>query len=497
MATSPPSDRTGRPRGDGSPKGPGPHRRPGGPGRVARPPGPPGALLYAGLALHRDPPAYFLRIARGHPRLAHLRLGGEHVYVLSHPDLVHELFVTRGRDLRKGRTLERIRILLGEGLLTSEGEWHRSQRRLIQPALQGDRLRAYAPVMVRAARDRAADWQDGRQVDLAREMSALTVAVVGETLFGTDLRDRSPEVADALGELMDGFSRRMLPGADLLLSVPTRGRARLFAAVDRLDALVRTMITERRDRPPGPDLLSTLLEAAAADAGTTDADTVVRDEVMTLLLAGHETTASALSWAWWLLDRNPEAAAWLHAEVDAVVTEPVRLTYADLDRLPRTRAVLAEAMRLYPPSWILGRRTLVDVELDGWTLPAGSLCVTSQYALHRDPRFWAAPDAFAPARWIGPDGAFGEGVPGQPRAAYVPFGAGARICVGLGFAWTEGVLVLATLARRWAPQLAPGHRVRPQAAVTLRPAGGMPVVLRERSPGAGGHNRERDPDGRR
>ncbi|SFF88254.1 Cytochrome P450 [Actinopolymorpha cephalotaxi] len=485
---------------------------------MARPPGPPGALLYAGLALRRDPPAYFLRIARRHPRLAHLRLGGEHVYVLSHPDLVHELFVTRGRDLRKGRTLERIRILLGEGLLTSEGEWHRSQRRLIQPALQGDRLRAYAPVMVRAALDRAAGWRDGRQVDLAREMSALTVAVVGEALFGTDLRDRSAEVADALGELMDGFSRRMLPGADLLLSVPTRGRARLFAAADRLDALVRTMIAERRGRPPGPDLLSTLLEAAADGNGTgngaaTDADTVVRDEVMTLLLAGHETTASALSWAWWLLDRNPVAATWLHAELDAVVTDPARLTYADLDRLPRTRAVLAEAMRLYPPSWILGRRTLTDVELDGWTLPAGSLCVTSQYALHRDPRFWAAPDAFAPARWIGSDGAFGEGVPGQPRAAYLPFGVGARICVGLGFAWTEGVLVLATLARRWAPQAVPGHRVRPQAAVTLRPGGGMPVVLREHSPehsprhfpghlrrhfpGTGQDHRERDPDGPR
>lgn len=472
---------------------------------MARPPGPPGALLYAGLALHREPPAYFLRIAHRHPRLAHLRLGGEHVYVLSHPDLVHELLVTRGRDLRKGRTLERIRMLLGEGLLTSEGEWHRSQRRLVQPALQGDRLRAYAPVMVRAARDRAAGWRDGLQVDLAREMSALTVAVVGETLFGTDLRGRSAEVADALGELMDGFSRRMLPGADLLLSVPTRGRARLFAAVDRLDTLVRTMIAERRDRPRGPDLLSTLLDASAGAAGTgggsdagadgeTDADAAVRDEVMTLLLAGHETTASALSWAWWLLDRNPEAAAWLHAEIDAVVTDPARLTYADLDRLPRTRAVLAEAMRLYPPSWILGRRTLVDVELDGWTLPAGSLCVTSQYALHRDPRFWAAPDAFAPARWIGSDGAFGEGVPGQPRAAYLPFGLGARICVGLGFAWTEGVLVLATLARRWAPQVPPGHRVRPQAAVTLRPSGGMPVVLRERSSGPGRRHREQGPD---
>ena len=450
--------------------------------RVPRPPGPPGALLYAGVVLRREPTAYFARLAHEYPRLAHLRLGREHVYVLNHPDLVQELFVTRGRDTRKGRALERIRLLLGDGLLTSEGERHRVQRRLIQPALHGERIREYARTMASAAREHSARWRDGAQVDLAAEMSALTMTVVGQALFGSDLRGETHRVAESLGALLRGYQRRMLPGADLLLSIPTPGRARLFEAIERLDRVVRRLIEERRAAPPGPDLLSALLAVM-------DDDTHVRDEVMTLLLAGHETTASALSWTFWLLDENPTAAGWLHEELDLALPgagggDSDGLSYADLDRLPRTRAVLAEAMRLCPPSWLLGRRTLVDLELDGWPLPAGSLCVTSQFALHRDPRFWRRPERFEPARWIGPEGRFDEAAPGQPRAAYLPFGLGARICVGLSFAWTEGVLVLATLARRWAPRVRPGYEVTRQAAVTLRPKGGLPVVL---------HERERDP----
>ncbi|WP_063828643.1 cytochrome P450 [Actinopolymorpha alba] len=438
---------------------------------VARPPGPRGSLLYAGIVARRDPTAYFEGIVRDHPRLAHLRLGREHVYVLGHPELVQELFVARGRALRKGRALERIRMLLGDGLLTSEGERHRTQRRLIQPALHGDRIAAYADDMVATARAYDTRWRDGEVLDLAREMSGLTLTVVGRALFGSDLREETARVAEALAALLGGFQRHLLPGADLLLRIPTPGRARMFAAIDRLDRLVRELIERRRAAPPGPDLLSTLLAHL-------DDDTQVRDEVMTLLLAGHETTATALTWTWWLLSEHPEVARWLHEELDTRLDGVP--SYADLDRLPRTRAVFAEAMRLYPPSWILGRRTLTEVELDGWTLPAGSLCVASQWVLHRDGRFWAAPLEFAPRRWIGPDGRYDEAVPGQPRGAYLPFGLGARICVGLAFAWMEGVLVLATLARHWDPELAPGQKVEPLPAVTLRQKYGMRMRLRAR-----------------
>ena len=442
------------------------------------------------MAARRDPTVYFEQVVRAHPRIAHLRLGREHVYVLGHPALVHELFVVRGRETRKGRALERIRMLLGDGLLTSEGDLHRQQRRRIQPALHGDRIAAYADAMVATAKEYDRRWRlrlpgsdgdrdgdrDGGgshggagavERDLATEMSGLTLKVVGRALFGSDLGEVSAPVAESLGTLLRGFQRHLLPGADLLLRLPTPGRARLFAAVDRLDAVVRQVIERRRDQPPGPDLLSELL-AHMED------DTRVRDEVMTLLLAGHETTATALTWTWWLLSEHPEVARWLHEELDAFADAP---SYADLDRLPRTRAVFAEAMRLYPPSWILGRRTLSDVTLDGWTLPAGSLCVASQWVLHRDERFWSAPLAFRPGRWITARGTFDEAAPGQPRGAYLPFGLGGRICVGLAFAWTEGVLVLATLARHWAPRLAPGQQVAVRAAVTLRPKHGMRMLL--------------------
>jgi cytochrome P450 len=454
------------------------------------------------LLLRRDPLTLIDRVVRQHPRLAHVRLGTEHVYLLSHPELVHELFVTRGRQLRKGRALERIRVLLGDGLLTSEGERHRAQRRLIQPALHGDRLAPYLPVMVGTARQYGRRWRDGSDVDMAREMSSLTLEVVGRALFGSDLTDIADSVANALGTLLDGSPRHLLPGIDLLLRLRTPAQARLMRAVDTLDRIVREVIARRRAAPPGTDLLATLLARI-------DDDTLVRDEAMTLLLAGHETTATALTWTWWLLAEHPKVAAWLHEELDheeleeldhedrfgdltsdqvpdvpgsrtngsARVPRPSPLSV--LDRLPRTRAVLAESMRLRPPSWILGRRTLTDVELDGWTLPAGSLCVASQWALHRDPRFWCDPEAFRPERWLTQDGRFDESTPGQPRAAYLPFGLGARICVGLAFAWAEGTLVLATLARRWAPSLAPGQVVTPRPAVTLRPSG-VRMVLRAR-----------------
>ncbi|MEQ7006491.1 cytochrome P450 [Actinopolymorpha sp. B17G11] len=475
--------------------------------RIARPPGPHGVLLYAGLLASGSPTDYLTRVAARHPRVAHLRLGREHVYVLGHPDLVHELFVVHGRSTRKGRALERIRILLGDGLLTSEGELHRTQRGRIQPAMHGGRVAAYAETMVAAALEHDARWRilsgagpaaEGTAdtpvggavdtpvggpvgatanapapatVDMAEEMSGLTLTIVGRALFGSDLRELAKPVAESLGVLLRGFQRHVLPGSDLLLRLPTRRRAGLFAAVDRLDLLVRQLIDQRRAAPPGPDLLSALLTSI-------DDNSLVRDEVMTLLLAGHETTATALTWTWWLLSEHPEVATWLHEEVDGYDRDD--LSSADLERLPRTRAVFAEALRLYPPSWILGRRTLVDLELDGWTLPAGSLCVASQWVLHRDPRFWNAPLEFRPQRWITREGRWDEAAPGQPRAAYLPFGIGSRICVGLAFAWMEGVLVLATLARRWAAQTLPDQVVAVRPAVTLRPRNGIRMSLHQR-----------------
>jgi cytochrome P450 len=408
------------------------------------------------------------RAALQGPDVAHFRLGREHAFLVSRPELVRELFVTLGRQTAKGRGLEQSRRVLGQGLLTSEGELHRTQRRLVQPAFHARRIDAYAEVMLAEAEALGGTWTDGGTRDVWADMADLTFRIVGRTLFAADVAAAGPVVAHALTELLSRFQRVMTPGGPLLNRLPIPSTLRLNAAIAQLDDVVYGLIRSRRESGTrGDDVLSMLLEARNED-GTVMPDRQVRDEVLTLLLAGHETTANALSWTWLLLDANPAAAAWLHEELDAGTED-----------LPRTRAVIAESMRLYPPAWVVGRRMLADVTLGGWDVPAGSIVAGSQWITHRDARWWPDPLEFRPERWIA-GGAFDEAAPGQPRGAYFPFGIGRRVCVGESFAWTEGVLVLATLARRWAPRLVPGTPVDVRPGVTLRPATGLPMILERR-----------------
>jgi len=421
---------------------------------------------------------FFADAARAFPGLAHLKVAGEHVYLVNRPDLVWALLVTNGRFTMKGRALQRAKDLLGDGLLTSEGELWRRQRRLVQPAFHRDRIRGYAQQMVATTLEHEAGWAEGAEVDLAQDMSALTLRIVGRTLFGVDLRHDSRHVGPALTEVLEGFQRRMVPGADLLLRLPTRSNRRLADAGRRLDDVVQRLIDDHRGRGDTGDVLSMLL--ATDDDDATMSDQQVRDETMTLVLAGHETTAMALTWAWYLLATHPATARALRRELaDVLADRPP--TFDDLARLPLTTAVFAETMRLYPPAWIVGRRVTSDITLDGWPVPAGSLAVASQWVQHRDPRWWSSPLAFRPDRWLLPDGRFDERAPDVPRGAWFPFGLGQRVCIGEPFAWAEGPLVLATLAPRWAPEHLPGHAVDVLPAVTLRPREGMPMRLRRRS----------------
>jgi cytochrome P450 len=441
--------------------------------RTARPPGPSSAATVRTLVT-RDVPAteVFAAIARDYPRIAHLRLLREHVYFLNHPDPVRELFVTNGRFTMKGRALQRSKPLLGDGLLTSEGDLWRRQRRLVQPAFHADRMTRYVEQMVAATTEHAQQgWADGRSFDLAADMATLTLTIVGQALFGSDLRGDAAEVGGALGEMVGQFQRRVLPGTGVLDRLPTGGNRRGAEAIARLDAVVARLIAEHRaaGRDSG-DVLSSLL--------ATGMDTQqVRDEVMTLMLAGHETTANALTWAWYLLSRDPTVAATMRGELDAVLGAR-DVTVDDLRSLPYTTAVVAETLRLYPPAWSMGRRVTADVVIDGWTLPAGSLAIASQWVLHRDPASWVAAADFTPARWLDAEGRFDETAPGQPRGSWFPFGLGQRVCVGEPFAWAEAVVLLATLARRWSVDVDPAYVARVQPAVTLRPRGGMPAVMR-------------------
>ncbi len=444
---------------------------------VERPPGPElGRLELLRLLRSRQLTSYLDRAVEVAPELAHFRIGREHAYLVGTPELVRELFGPLGRVGRKGRGLEQTRVLLGDGLLTSEGDLHRQQRRLIQPAFHATRIDAYARIMRTAAAElpERAGWADGAVRDMAADMAALTLRIVGQTLFAADLTDDSTAVSGALAELLGRFQRVMLPGGALLNRLPLPSTRVLMSAIAELDTVVGRLIAEQRAGLGDDGTVLAMLLHARDEDGRPMPDRLVRDEVLTLMLAGHETTANALDWTWLLLDRNRAAADRLHAELDAAPANP------RLAELPYTHAVIAESMRLYPPAWVMGRRMTTDVRLGGWSVPAGSLVLASQWVVHRDARWWPDAHAFTPERWLTADGRYDEAAPGQPRGAYFPFGMGRRVCIGESFAWTEAVLALAALARDWAPTLVPGHPIALRPAVTLRPMHGLRMVLHRR-----------------
>lgn len=446
--------------------------------KIARPGGPPPAKTLLRLTTGRfgiiD---LFRELANDHPRLAHATLGRDHVYAVTSASLVRELLVEHSKHLNKAPSLKQI-DLLGNGLLTNDGETWRVQRRLVQPAFHHDRIVTYANQMFDASVATRDSWRDGQHIDVSKEMSALTLSIVGTALFGDSMSDRAGAIGESLEVALGATTSRLPGGLAWLGRVPTPANRRVKTATKLLQDTVDSLIAQRRARPGGNDMLSMLVQAT--DGDTSMDDRQARDEVMTLILAGHETTAMALTWAWMLLSRDPDATARLHQEVDSVIAESGRVELKDVTRLNFTKAVIAEALRLYPPAWIMGRKVESPFKLDGWDIPAGSIIATSPFALHRDARYWERPERFEPQRWLDVDGTFDDDNPGQPPGAWFPFGMGQRKCVGQVFAWTESVIALATLANRWRVQIPAGHEPTLVPAVTLRPAGGMPATLRYR-----------------
>jgi cytochrome P450 len=328
--------------------------------------------------------------------------------------------------------------------------------------------------MVELAERTAGSWSDGENFDLHAVMARLTLAIVARTLFDVDVEtDRAREVAGALDETLAQFNRVLSPFLRLSERLPLPANRRFERAREVFDRTIHEMIAERRrGGMDGDDLLSLLLRAGEGGAGMTDEQ--VRDEAITLFLAGHETTSNALTWTWYLLSENPGAEATLHAELDEVLGERTP-TVADVPHLRFTDAVLRESMRCYPPAWAIGRRALTDHDADGFALRAGSVLVVSPWLLHHDARWWDEPDAFRPQRWLG-------GEDGRPRHAYLPFGAGPRMCIGEDFARLEAVLLLAAIARWWRFVHDPSHRVELQPVITLRPRTGMPMTAHRRAP---------------
>jgi cytochrome P450 len=439
-------------------------------------PGPRFVLPWTALRrMRRDPLAFLTEVAAYGP-VAHFRVGSQDVFVLSDPDAIEDVLVTHAGQFAKGRALERAKRTLGEGLLTSEGGAHLRQRRLMQPAFHKTRIAAYGEAMVRAAVETRDRWQPGVPLDLSREMNRLTLAIVSDTLFGAQVGSDSDtaRVRQAITDVMEMFDLVLVPFADWLIHLPLPRMRRYRTAQETLDRTIYGIIGARRasgeDRG---DLLSMLLQAQDTEGGGGRmTDRQLRDEVITLFLAGHETTANALNWTWVLLGRNPTAERHLHAELDAVLADRTP-TPEDVARLPYTRAVIAEAMRLYPPAWTMGRRALRDYHWGGYDIPANALILMSQWVMQRDPRFWPDPEAFEPARWL-------EERRDRPRFAYFPFGAGNRVCIGEQFAWTEAVLLVAAIAQKWRLVLDPNHPIAPQPLMTLRTRHGVRATPEER-----------------
>ena len=439
------------------------------------PPGPKGIpLLGIYPRFRKDPPEFLAQMAREYGDVVYMQIGRQQVYFVNHPDIIREILVNQQHKFKKSRVLERARVLLGDGLLTSEGDFHKRQRRLAQPAFHRDRLIGYGAIMVEracAARER---WHNGQLMDVSQEMMHLTMDIVARTLFSARVDDEADEIGQAMSDVLGLFETILLPFSELLEKLPLPSVRRFHRARERLDATIYRMIAERRASGEDKgDLLSMLLLAQDEEGEGGMTDKQVRDEALTLFLAGHETTANALTWAWYLLSQHHDAEARLHKELDAVLGRRAPAV-DDLARLPYTTAVISETLRLYPPAWGVGRRTLEDVELGGYLVPKGKVVLMSTYVTHRDPRWFPEPLSFQPERWLTED-------PTRPKFAYFPFGGGTRVCIGERFAWMEGILLLATLGQKWSMALAPGHPVATRPLITLRPRYGMRMVASART----------------
>lgn len=425
-----------------------------------------------------DPLVRWTRIRDAHGDVARYRFGLSDTYLVSHPDGARRVLQDNvGNYTKRHAAYRMIRRLVGNGLLTSEGDFWLRQRRLAQPAFHKARLAAMGARMTAAAQQTAERWDaraaSGETFSMLHEMSALTLRIVGDALFGTGLEAKIAEVSRAWdtlnGQFVDRYNKRHLLPAIL----PTRYDREYRAAHRTMRRVVDEIIRDKRAQggAGGDDLLSLLMAARDEDTGEQMTDAQLRDEVMTMVLAGHETTALTLSWCWALLDRHPDVAARLREELARVLGGRAP-TVADLPQLRYTRAVIDEALRLYPPAYIWFRRVEADDVLCGHRVHEGGVVVLTPMVLHRHPRYWERPDDFWPERW-----ADTEAEKQRPRFAYLPFSGGPRQCIGNNFALMEATLVLATLAQRFSARLAPGYRLAPEYLVTLRPAGGLPMRL--------------------
>jgi len=430
-------------------------------------------------ALQTDPLRLHTQATNQFGHLVRIRaFQGIYVYLVAHPQDIERVVQLNQQNYRKPDMFNKpVGLLVGKGLLTAEGEFWRHQRRLEQPAFHRNKLALLADLMAQSAQECAERWSNHARgndaIDVADEMMRLTLKIVSLALFSTDISGDADRLGHAVRDTFEHVSYRMNHMLAIPESIPTPRNRRFIRAKRMLDEMVFGLIDQRRTEEDKGDLLAMLLAARDEDSGEGMSNEQLRDEVLTLMLAGHETTGAALTWTWYLLSQNPDARDKLHAELDHVLGGRAP-KLDDLERLPFTRMVFAESMRLYPPAWGLPREAIADDVLSGYHIPARALINVSHWVAHRHPDFWENPERFDPERFSP------ERSEGRPRFAYFPFGGGARQCIGNNFALMEAQLAVATLAQRFTLDLAPGHLVEPDPTFTLRPRYGMMMTLKER-----------------
>jgi cytochrome P450 len=423
---------------------------------------------------------------------SHFKLGRNHVYLINNPDYIEKVLVYDHRNFTKGKRLQLAKALLGEGLVTSEGDLHDKQRRIIQPIFHPKQIATYGKVITDYTVNLNQKWKDGDTVDILKEMMQLTLSIICKSVLNYDVESEAEDVGKALTTCRNYSKRLQSPLGHVLSKIPILPEVKgAKKAREKLDKLVYSVIKERRkgfesNIESYNDLLTRLLQAQDStvenmtSANDTSgsfsrmSDMQVRDEVMTIFIAGHETTANALTWTFYLLSQNPNVEKKLLDELGSVINSDKTPTVDDMPKLKFTEKVLRESMRLYPPVWTIGRSVNNEYTLGKYTIPAGSTILMSQYVMHHDPRYYNEPERFDPERWSS------DTRSSLPRFSYFPFGGGIRACIGEPFAWMEGILVLSTIIKQWKMRLVRGQRVELDPAITLRPKYGMKMKLERR-----------------
>jgi cytochrome P450 len=466
------------------------------------PPGPtykmPGKLLRQFI---HDPINTLSTMARKYGDISYFKLGSERVYLINNPDYIEKVLIYDQHNFKKGKRLQTAKAILGEGLVTSEGEFHNHQRRLIQPIFHPKQIMIYSNIMTEYAVRMCNRWKGGTIVDISEEMMRLTLGIICKSVLNYDVESEAQEVGKALTTVRNYSKRLQSPIGHVLNKIPILpAPKRAREARKKLDSLVYGLITDRRQHEESDnnrrynDLLSRLMQAQ--ESNTADhvshngvsststsptsgfdgkmSDKQVRDEVMTIFIAGHETTSNALTWTFYLLSQYPNVERKLHDEIELVLENRIP-TADDIPKLRYTEMVLRESMRLYPPVWTMGRHVENDYSVGEYTIPAGSSILMSQYVMHHDPRYYEKPEEFNPDRWTD------DFKTHLPKFSYFPFGGGMRGCIGEPFAWMEGVLIIATVAQEWSMRLVPSQRIKLDPAITLRSKYGMKMKLSQRS----------------